>query len=594
MLFQQLGRGVSIAVILLLGSQAAAQVPLSQHVILVIDENTTFNDVLANMPWLVDQGKANGYASNYHSDTSGSLMDYLWLASGSCHSSVNCTLPSGTHNFNCGGDGCYYPQTTTTDPITDDNIFREMNNAGISWKVYAQSYARAGGTVTTPDNNNDTSYYRRHNAATWYSDILNDVDGSARKVVDLADLASDVANKTLPRFAIIVPDGNHDAHDCPVGMSTCSLAQKLSAADGFMSDTLTPILNSPDFRPGGDSLLFVTFDECAGGTNEGCGASVYLAVIGPKVKDHTVSAMPYKHENTLRTMLDALGIAKGLGAAASAAEMSDFFSTGKPLVEVASPVNNAAVSSSMTIQASATPTGGHTITGWYVYVDSDAKYDKGATSTIHPTVTMSLGTHTVLVRAWDSSGAFGDQTFSVTVKSKPVVTVSTPRNSTNVGSPINIRASASPAAGHRISGWWIYADGVAVRNAGAIRAINTNVGLNVGTHTLLVRAWDASGAYGDQTLTVTVSRKPAVVVSAPAPGASVASPIHVQAFATPPGGKVIRGWYIYVDGVAKYNTGAVSSINANVPATPGQHTVIVRAWDSAGALGDQTLSLQVR
>jgi hypothetical protein len=594
MLFQQLGRVVSVAVVLLGSWAAFAQVPWSQHVVLVIDENTTFDEVMAHMPWLVGQGNANGYANNYHSDSGGSLMDYLWLASGSCHSSVNCTLPAGTHNFNCSGNDCFYPRTTTTDPITDDNIFREMNNAGISWKVYAQSYARAGGTVTAPDQNNSTDYYRRHNAATWYSDVLNDVDGSARRVVDLSELAIDLANHTLPRFTIIVPDGNHDAHDCPVGMSTCSEAQKLYAADEFLRSTLTPVLSSPDFQPGGDGLLFVTFDECAGGTNAGCGASVYLAAIGPKVKAHTVSAMPYKHENTLRTMLDALGITTGPGAAASAAEMSDFFSSPKPLVDVGSPANNAVVGTCVPIQASATPTAGHTIMGWYVYVDSAAKFATGSTNTIHPTVTMSVGTHTVLVRAWDSSGAFGDRRFSVAVQSKPVVTVFTPRNFANVGSPVNIQASALPSVGHSISGWWIYADGVAAGNAGAVSAINANLGLKMGTHTVLMRAWDTSGAYGDQILTVTVGSRPAVVVSTPGPGSSVVSPIRIQAFATPPGGKVIRGWYIYLDGAAKYNVGAVSSITANVPTNPGQHTVVIRAWDSSGAFGDQTFSLQVQ
>ena len=594
MRFRRLGRSVSI-VVALLGSLAAfAQVPLSQHVVLVIDENTTFNDVMANMRWLVGQGNANAYATNYHSNTSGSLMDYLWLASGSCHSSINCTLPAGTHNFNCTGNDCSYPQTTTTDPITDDNIFREMNHAGISWKVYAQSYASAGGTVTAPDNNNNTSYYRRHNAAAWYSDVLNDVDGSARKVVDLSELAIDLANKTLPRFTIIVPDGNHDAHDCPVGVSTCSGAQKLSAADAFLNHTLTPILNSADFQPGGDGLLFVTFDECAGGTNKGCGASVYLAVIGPNVKAHTVSGMPYKHENTLRTVLDALGITTRPGAAASAAEMSDFFAPAKPLVDVGSPDDNAAVGTSVAIHASATPTPGYTIMGWYVYVDSVGKYSTGSTSTIHPTLTMSTGMHTILVRAWDGSGAFGDKSFSVVVQSKPVVTVFTPVHNADVGSPVNIRAAASPTVGHTISGWWIYADGVATYNAGPVRTINANLGLKIGKHTLLMRGWDTSGAYGDQILTITVSRKPAVVVYRPAPGSSVGSPIHIQAFAAPPGGEVIRGWYIYLDGTTKFNAGAVSSITANVPASQGRHTVIIRAWDSSGTFGDQTFSLQVR
>jgi phospholipase C len=93
---------------------------------------------------------------------------------------------------------CYYPNTTETDPITDDNIFRELNNAGISWKVYAQSYAAAGGTPTTPDNANGTDYYRRHNGATWYSDILSNVDGSASKIVDLSQLTTDLNDGTSP------------------------------------------------------------------------------------------------------------------------------------------------------------------------------------------------------------------------------------------------------------------------------------------------------------------------------------------------------------------------------------------------------------
>src|SRR5581483_10314967 len=220
MSFMRAGRNLPAAITLLcLTTIVFAQVPSSQHVVLVINENSSYSAVKANMPWLISHGNANGYATKYQSDSGGSLLDYLWLASGSCHSSANCTLPAGTHDFNCNGNSCFYSGTSKTDPITDNNIFRLLNNAGISWKVYAQSYAAAGGTVTTPDNHNGTSYYRRHNGATWYSDVINNVNGSASKVVDLSQLNSDIQNGKLPRFTIIVPDGNHDAHDCPVGMS---------------------------------------------------------------------------------------------------------------------------------------------------------------------------------------------------------------------------------------------------------------------------------------------------------------------------------------------------------------------------------------
>src|ERR1700693_2939213 len=90
------GRGACAALLFVFTTAAAlGQVPSSQHVILVINENTSFGQVMANMPWLVGQGRMNGYATNYKSDSSGSLMDYLWLASGSCHSTVTWPFPAG-------------------------------------------------------------------------------------------------------------------------------------------------------------------------------------------------------------------------------------------------------------------------------------------------------------------------------------------------------------------------------------------------------------------------------------------------------------------------------------------------------------------
>jgi hypothetical protein len=337
MAFRSRGRSVFAAIaFVLIAAAAFAQVPSSQRVVLVIDENSSYSNVLANMPWLVGEGYANAYASSYQSDNGGSLLDYLWLASGSCESSANCMLPPGTNNFYCTGNDCYYPGTSNSDPITDNNIFRDLNNAGISWKVYAQSYAAAGGTPTTPDNNNGTSYYRRHNGATWYSDILSDVDKSANNIVDFSQFATDLASGHLPRFIIIVPDGNHDAHDCPVGMSSCTEAQQLAAADQFLSSTLLPLFSTPDFLPGGTGLILVTFDECGDGTDSGCNAAVYTGLIGPQVSPHIVSNVAYKHENSLRTLCDSLGITAYPGAAATAADMSDFFapSAGAPLVVV--------------------------------------------------------------------------------------------------------------------------------------------------------------------------------------------------------------------------------------------------------------------
>jgi hypothetical protein len=598
MSFRTLGSSVLAAVVLVCGAALTwAQVPLSQHVVLVIDENHSLDEVLPNMPWTVAQGYENGYAANYQSDNGGSLLDYLWLASGSCESAANCTLPPGTNDFNCNGNDCYYPGTSTSDPITDNNIFRLLNKAGTSWKVYAQSYTAAGGTPTTPDNSNGTFYYRRHNGATWYSDILSNVDGCASKIVDLSELETDVANGALPRFTIIIPDGNHDAHDCPVGMTTCTEQQQLEAADAFLNGTLDQILSTPDFQPGGTGLILITFDECGDGTDQGCGASVYTALIGPQVVPHTVSSIPYKHENALRTIVDSLGITTYPGAAATADDMFDFFTIDRstPEVVVGSPAEGASLSSPVSIEASAFATSGHHISGWQVYVDSVSRYSAGTTSAIHPRIAMSRGKHTIVVRAWDSSGAYASPTFSLTVSPlKPTVTVSTPGMGATTGSPVNIQAAASPTAGQTISGWRIYVDGVGAYHAGAANTIDAKVAMAAGTRQVVVRAWDTSTAYGDQTLSLAVNSEPALTVTTPTANSNVVAPFNIQASAVPSSGRSISKWAVYVDDTLAYKSGATESINTKVDASAGRHTVLIVVWDSTNSFAKRQMSVDVQ
>lgn len=296
------------ALFICFAASAFASVPSSSHVVVIMDENHGYNDIVAQMPNLVREGNTYGYTTNYLSDSGGSLQDYLWIASGSCHA-ANGTCspsnrPSNTNDFGCNGNSC-------SSAITDSNIFQLMDSAGISWKVYAESYP---GSVTAGDN---PPYYRRHNGATWYAQILNNVNGDQSKIVDFSQFATDLANNALPRYSIIVPNGNDDAHDGTLG-----------AADNWLqSNIFTPLLAKSYFQAGGDGQLYITFDECGGGTDNGCDALVYTAVIGPQVIPHTISSVPYRHENLLRTTLEALGITTFPGGAVNAVDMGDFFGT---------------------------------------------------------------------------------------------------------------------------------------------------------------------------------------------------------------------------------------------------------------------------
>jgi phosphatidylinositol-3-phosphatase len=355
--------GLLFGCVLLLCAPSIARaqvVPLAQHVVLVIDENTSFGTAFpSGMPWLSGEGKKYGYANNYDSDHSGSLLDYLYLASGSCESNYQCgsapvpacSLPSGSHNFYCNGNDCYVAtnceNTVTKDPITDENIFQLMDNQPLSWRVYAQNYLNAGGTVNAQDFTDygqppETHYYARHNAAVWYAEILNNTLGSQGNIVDFEQFGIDVANNALPRFAIIVPDGCWDNHD------DC-FSNSLQEADDFLNSNLTPMLALPSFQPGGSGLLIVTFDN---GADDDAG-QILTTVIGPNVKAGHVSNIAYKHENALRTMLDSLGISSYPGWSASVSDMSDFFPSTAGSVVINSPANNSTQGPSLLVNAAA-------------------------------------------------------------------------------------------------------------------------------------------------------------------------------------------------------------------------------------------------
>lgn len=400
---------------------AQAPVPHSSHVVLLIDENTSYDTTIAEMPWLVKQGTANGYAANYISDTSGSLMDYLWLASGSCHASASCVLPAGTHDFGCNGNDC-------ARPITDNNIFREMNSRGISWKVYAQSYAAAGGKVTTPDLANGTHYYRRHNGAVWYSDILSNVAGSQSRIVDFSQFAQDLANNALPQFTIIAPDGLHDGHD--VGPAT---------ADAFLSAILPALLAKSYFQPGGDGLLIVTFDN---GNSDAAGR-VYTAIIGPNVTPKTISTKAYQHQNTLRTILDALGLTIELGATANVTAMTDFFGGH---VTITSPAPNAVTGAQVQVTASATESSAQ-IYQLQVWDDTTGKKlgeSAPGTSTINESFTLAPGQQKIIVEdiSTGTYQALHKAAVAITVEAGGV-TITTPSANATTGEQVLVSASAT-------------------------------------------------------------------------------------------------------------------------------------------------------
>jgi hypothetical protein len=79
----------------------------------------------------------------------------------------------------------------------------------------------------------------------------------------------------------------------------------------------------------------------------------------------------------------------------------------------------------------ATASSSHPITGWQVYLDGSDVFSSTATS-INTTVAASQGTHQLIVRAWDSTGAYGSGTIETTVTA---ASTTTPPPATSASAP---------------------------------------------------------------------------------------------------------------------------------------------------------------
>jgi hypothetical protein len=235
-------------------------------------------------------------------------------------------------------------------------------------------------------------------------------------------MAKDIANGTLPNFAFITPDGDHDMHNCPNGLNAC-----LQTADNWLKANIAPLLATAPFQPGGDGVLIIWADEadlstdnrCSATVLTGCGGHILVAMIGPQVKAGYKSVATYHHPSVLRTMLEALGTTANFPAAASTApDMREFFvgNTGTAsagLVTISSPTSSTVTGPSVTLTGSATAS--NPITFMRIYVDS-VSVASASTSKISTTVNMSTATHSLVVQAWDSKGNVYKASRTITVQ----------------------------------------------------------------------------------------------------------------------------------------------------------------------------------
>jgi hypothetical protein len=157
------------------------------------------------------------------------------------------------------------------------------------------------------------------------------------------------------------------------------------------------------------------------------------------------------------------------------------------------------------------------------------------------------------------------------------ITVTTPANGAHVTSPFSLAASTTACDSMpAVSMGYSIDNGSTTIVPTSFRATVTT---NPGTHVLHVKCW-GQGVSEDALLDITVGASTAVAVNNPKPGARVSSPFTLSATAAVCSSQSVTAMGYSLDASSDTTIVKAQSLQANVVASSGAHTLHVKAWGS--------------
>jgi len=209
------------------------------HVFIIMMENTGYDTLIGNpnAPFINFAAATSGLATNYFGVSHPSQPNYIAATSGSTN-------------------GVADDNDTTIDV---PNIVDQLESHGKSWKGYMQSYS----LCTTPlaHSCGNQLYERKHNPFISYKDVQSN-PARVANIVDFSQLATDLANNTVPNYVWISPDQCHDMHGRFLPGDACDFSQVsglISTGDTFLLNTVNAIMTSKAWTD--NSVIFITWDE---------------------------------------------------------------------------------------------------------------------------------------------------------------------------------------------------------------------------------------------------------------------------------------------------------------------------------------------
>ncbi|GAC1314070.1 MAG: phosphatidylinositol-3-phosphatase [Vulcanimicrobiaceae bacterium] len=249
---------------------ARAALAPPKHVVVVVEENKSFGQIVGNAraPYINALARRGALFTNSHGVTHPSLPNYL-------------ALFAGVTNVN--GDGCPPVGLDRRAP----NLGSELIAAHRTFAAYSEALPSVGSQVCAAG-----TYARKH--APWVA-FDNVPKGTGHRFALPASLDA------LPTVAFVIPDVDDDMHDGTI-----------ARGDAWLAKHLGPLVRWADSH---DTLVVLTWDEGFDADN-----TIATVLYGPMIKPGTY-AQRISHYNVLRTIEDLYALAPS-GQAAKVAPIA--------------------------------------------------------------------------------------------------------------------------------------------------------------------------------------------------------------------------------------------------------------------------------
>jgi hypothetical protein len=301
------------------------------YVVVIIMENHSLCSIVGTLvigcaastiaPYETKLAQNYTLASHYTALTHPSLANYIALAGGSTFNVTKTCSPTANP---CGSDIVCCPTPAA-------NIVDRLEQAGLTWKAYAEDYSAQSGCIATtllPFN--------------YFQDIYSNATRCSRLArantvkagttlghpdIFLNDLGS---TATASNFMWLTPTPCDQWH----GNLICTGFGGTSNGDIYLSTVVPKILNSTIFTTQ-RATLFIVYDEGNGGCSPSpCNGStndyIYSTWSGPQVKRGFISGTSYSHYSFLSTLEWNWGLYNLTSYDGAARPMNEFFTNGEP------------------------------------------------------------------------------------------------------------------------------------------------------------------------------------------------------------------------------------------------------------------------